>query len=98
MTACTPSYTTEVVPHDASPCMELCANVTFTVDSVDTGNSPNGDCTFDWSVTRSGGADPKTLTGSAKVACPGTKTIELYCDSTETCVGFKLHLTCAGDG
>lgn len=98
MTKCSPSYHTEIVNHTDPGCMRLCSGVSFTVNSVTTGNESDGSCTFSWNLSRSDGA---SMTGSATVPCGGQKVVDFFCDSGGACVGFKLHLSCttlAGNG
>ena len=95
--ACTPSYSTQIVAHDSPPCNEICAGVTFSVESITTGNDREGQCTFEWNVTRSNGLTSTTLSGSTTVPCGGNKTVDLHCDSGGGCVGFRIHLSCEED-
>ena len=94
MTICTATHTTESVTHDSDPCKSSCAGVSFSVQSMSTGNDAEGNCTFSWTVARSRGSATDEIADSATVSCGGDKTIEFTCGDSSDCVGFKLHLKC----
>ncbi|MEM9382978.1 MAG: hypothetical protein AAGB93_23720 [Planctomycetota bacterium] len=71
--------------------MQLCAGISFTVHSVTTGNNKDGSCTFSWSISRS---DGEMMRGSESVPCGEKRSVEFFCDSGGSCVGFRLNLVC----
>jgi len=94
MAICTPSYTTEHINYTTGECKTACASVSFSVQSMSTGNDAEGNCTFSWTVARSRGSATDEIADSATVSCGGDKTIEFTCGDSSDCVGFKLHLKC----